>query len=269
MASSHNRQDAMPTLARRIARAAAALALCLQGVGTAAAEITVFAAASLTNAFEEVGALYQARTGRTVRQSFAASSTLAKQLESGAPANIFASADEQWMDWAAQRRLIVPDSRRALLGNRLVLVTAADRPVRVELRPGFDLAALLGANGRLATGDPAHVPAGRYARKALEQLGVWAVAEPRLVRADSVRAALALVERGEVPAGIVYATDAAASRKVRVAAIFPEDAHAPIVYPIALIARQDTADARDFFEFLQGGPAQAVYRKYGFEVRGR
>lgn len=252
---------------RRIAKSLAIVALGLHALGAAAAEVTVFAAASLTNAFEEIAALYQARAPHTVRQSFAASSALAKQLESGAPANIFASADAQWMDWAAQRRLIVPDSRRALLGNRLVLVTAADQPVRIELRPGFDLAALLGPTGRLATGDPAHVPVGRYAQQALQRLGVWALAEPRLVRADSVRAALALVERGEVPAGIVYATDAAVSKSVRVAAVFPEGSHAPIVYPMALVAGQDTVAARDFFAFLQGEQAQVAYRRHGFDVR--
>lgn len=260
----------MSTLARRIALAVAALAGCWQGPCAAAAEVTVFAATSVTNAFEEVGALYRARTGNTLRQSFASSSTLAKQIESGAPANLFVSADEQWMDWVAQRGLTVAGSRRVLFANRLVLVTPADRPpMHLRLGPGLDLPTLLGARGRLATGDPSHVPVGRYARQALETLGVWATAEPRLVRADSARAALALVERGEVPAGIVYATDAAVSKKVRVAAVFPEGSHATIAYPIALVARHDTAAARDFFEFLQGDQAQAVYRKHGFERHGR
>jgi len=253
----------MPAVARRIILAVTFAAALLGGHATAA-ELTVFAAASLSNAYEDIGNLYRAASRHTVRFSFAASSTLAKQIESGAPANIFASADEQWMDYLAARKLIVPATRATLVSNRLVLVTPLDRTTVVDIRPGFDLKALLGARGRLATGDPAHVPVGRYAQQALTKLGVWAIAEPRLVRSDSVRAALALVERGEVPAAIVYATDAAVAPKVRVAGVFPEDSHAPIVYPAAIVAGQETADAEAFLAFLQGDAARAVYEKYGF-----
>lgn len=232
-----------------------------------AQEVTVFAAASLTNAYEEIGKLYREKSGHVVRFSFASSSTLAKQIESGAPANIYASADEPWVDYLAERKLIMAQTRTAVIGNRLVLVMPPERAVKVDLSPGFDLARLLGARGRLATGDPAHVPVGRYAQQALTTLGVWSVAEPRLVRTDSVRAALALVERGEVPAGIVYSTDAAVTPKVRVVGVFPENSHAPIVYPIALVQGQDTPAARDFFRFLSSEDARAVYRKFGFAVR--
>jgi molybdate transport system substrate-binding protein len=261
-------------LARRPYRAPfrAALAACLLAVAPIALAqdaVTVLAAASLTNAYEAIGKAYRTKTGATVRFSFAASSTLARQIEAGAPASVFASADTQWMDWAEQRRLIVPGSRRTDLGNALVLVTAGDRDVRVELRPGFDLAALLGPTGRLATGDPAHVPVGRYAEEALRKLGVWSTASARLVRADSVRAALALVERGEAPAGIVYATDAAIGGKVRVAATFPADTHAPIVYPVALVARGETPAARRFHEFLASDAAAAIARSFGFVIARR
>ena len=256
-------------------KASAAWALCALAVAVAAsvlsacaaaADVTVFAAASLTNAFQDIGRLYQQRTSTQARFSFAASSTLAKQIESGAPAGIFASADEQWMDYLAQRNLIVPASRRPLVGNRLVLVVPAGNPASVDLKPGFDLAQFLGKD-RLATGDPAHVPVGKYAQDALTKLGLWSVAEPRLVRADSVRAALTFVERGEVAAGIVYATDAAISDKVRVAGVFPEDTHPPITYPVALVAGHDTPEARAFLAFLTGPDTAPVFRKYGFSLR--
>lgn len=245
----------------------AALVICMPSPGIAQ-DLTVFAAASLTSAYERVGALYRQKSGRSVRFSFASSSALAKQIDAGAPASIFAAADDQWMDWAEQRRLIAPGTRRALLSNALVLVTAADRPLNVELKPGFDLAALLGPTGRLVTGDPAHVPVGRYAQQALTALGVWSIAEPRLARADNVRAALVLVERGEAPLGIVYSSDAAVSAKVRVAGKFPAGSHAPITYPVAVVAKHDSPAARAFADFLHGEEAIAVYRKYGFVIKG-
>lgn len=256
-------------------KASAAWALCALAVAVAAsvlsacaaaADVTVFAAASLANAFQDIGRLYQQKTSTQARFSFAASSTLAKQIESGAPAGVFASADEQWMDYLAQRNLIVPTSRRPLVGNRLVLVVPAANPVNVDLEAGFDLARFLG-NARLATGDPAHVPVGRYAQEALTKLDLWRVAEPRLVRADSVRSALTFVERGEVAAGVVYATDAAITDKVRIAGMFPVDSHAPITYPVALVAGQDTPEARAFLAILQGPDAAAIFRRYGFSVR--
>ena len=245
---------------------AVVLAAMLFPFAAFAADLTVFAAASLTNAFEDIGRLYQQKTGTQARFSFASSSTLAKQIESGAPAGVFASADEQWMDYLAQRNLIVPESRKPLVGNSLVLVVPAANRVTVNLKPGFDLAKFLG-NERLATGDPAHVPVGKYAQDALTKLGLWGVAEPRLVRADSVRSALTFVERGEVAAGIVYATDAAITDKVRVAGVFPADSHAPITYPVALVAGRDTQEARTFLAFVQRAEATAILRRYGFTVR--
>jgi molybdate transport system substrate-binding protein len=261
--------DATTSLRRRWLARVLASAVPYLGVAlpARAQDLTVFAAASLQNAFEEVGRLFQHRTGRAVRFSFAASSALARQIEQGAPAAVFASADEQWMDWLRQRRLIVPDSRRSLLGNRLVLVVpAAARATRVELKPNFDLAGLLGG-GRWVSGDPSHVPVGRYAQQALTMLGVWSFAQPRLVRAENVRVALAFVERGEAAAGVVYATDAALAPKVRVAAEFPPDSHTPITYPVAVIARHDSPSARDFLRFLDGPQAREIYRRFGFSVR--
>lgn len=253
-------------LKRFIRHAAAALAL-LAALPAAAQEPTVFAAASLQNAMEDAGKVYQQKTGRAVRFSFGASSALARQIEQGAPAALFASADEPWMDFLAERSLIVPASRKSLLGNRLVLVVPAASSARIELRPGFDFAALLGADGRWVTGDPASVPVGRYAQEALTKLGVWDFARTRLVRAENVRVALAFVERGEAAAGIVYATDAAVSGKVRVAGTFPADSHAPISYPFALVARNESAAARDFLAFLAGPEAAAIFRRYGFTTR--
>lgn len=259
--------------AARISRRAAlalftALVLAFSSVaGTVRAEdLTVFAAASLTNAMEDLGKLYGERTGETVRFSFAASSALARQVESGAPAAIFVSADEAWMDYLAERNLIVPATRISLIGNQLVLIAPTASPITaVELIPGVDLASLIG-DGRLATGDPDHVPVGRYAKEALTKFGIWDQVDPRLARAESVRSALALVERGEVPLGIVYATDAAQTNKVRVVGTFPADSHAPIAYPMAIIAAADGPKTRALFDFLASDDAKAVYRKYGFSV---
>src|SRR5215470_979019 len=205
---------------------AAMAVLCTRAA--AAQELTVFAAASLQNALEDVGRLYQAKQGQAVKFSFASSSALARQIEQGAPAAVFASADEQWMDYLQQRQLIVTETRKSQLGNRLVLVVPESNPAKVDLRPNFDFAALLGNDGRWVTGDPSGVPVGRYAQDALTKLGVWTFAQTRLVRAENVRVALTFVERGEVAAGIVYETDAAISQKVRVAGTFPPDSYAPV-----------------------------------------
>jgi molybdate transport system substrate-binding protein len=238
------------------------------GAGVAMAqEVTVFAAASLQNAFEDAGRVYQSKGGQAVKFSFASSSALARQIEQGAPAAIFASADEQWMDYLQQRQLIVTETRKSLLGNRLVLVVPAGNPVEVDLKPNFDFAALLGTDGRWATGDPSSVPVGRYARDALTKLGVWNFAQTRLVRTENVRVALAFVERSEAAAGVVYATDAAITKKVRVAGTFPADSHAPISYPVAAIAKNDSPAARALLRFLEGAEAREVFRKYGFSVR--
>ncbi|MGE5337440.1 MAG: molybdate ABC transporter substrate-binding protein [Gemmatimonadota bacterium] len=245
----------------------AGVVLALGALPSQAQPLTVFAAASLQDAFGDVARLYHERTGRSVRFSFAASSTLARQIEQGAPAAIFASADEAWMDYLQQRKLIAADTRRALLGNRLVLVVPATNPMQVDLRPGFDFAHVLGADGRWVTGDPRSVPAGRYAQQALTRLGVWGFAEQRLVRAENVRVALAFVERGEASAGVVYATDAALSNKVRIAGVFPESSHAPVVYPVAVVAANDSPAARDFLRFLESPDALAACRRFGFSVR--
>jgi molybdate transport system substrate-binding protein len=228
--------------------------------------VTIFAAASLTDVMKDLGALWQQQGHPAPRVSLAASSTLARQIEQGAPANIFASADEQWMDYLAKRNLIVPDTRKDLLRNDLVLVVPAGQKRSVAIGPGLDLAALLGPDGRLAVGDPAHVPAGIYAEQALKKLGLWNAAQPRLAPAEDVRGALLLVERGEAPAGIVYGTDAAATTGVAVAGIFPPSSHDPILYPFAVVKSGDSQAARDFLAFLQSPAAMAIFGKRGFGV---
>ena len=226
--------------------------------------LTVFAAASLTDAMRDVAGLWQRAGHEPLRISFGASSMLARQIEQGAPADLYASADEQWMDELARRGLIATDTRRDLLGNTLVLVMPADRVIKATIRPGFHLAALLGTDGRLAVGDPAHVPAGLYAAEALKGLGLWQSVADRLAPAQDVRSALLLVERGEAPAGIVYATDAAAAPGVAVAGTFPAESHAPIVYPFALTRRGDTGLGRALMTFLQSPAARATFVRRGF-----
>lgn len=241
------------------------LCLCLLGSGSRAAETTVFAAASLSDVLTEIGNAFNANSADKVRFSFAASSTLAKQIEAGAPVALFFSADEDWMNYVEKLGLLAPGTRRDLLTNQLVLVEPADRHSQITIDKSFDLGGLLGS-GRLAMGDPDSVPAGKYGKQALLSLGVWDTVKGRVAPADSVRSALALVERGEVPLGIVYATDAAAAKSVRVAAIFPEDSHKPIVYPLALLKAQDSATARAFFAFVQSALARAAFQRYGFTL---
>lgn len=228
-------------------------------------DTTMLAAASLTNALEELGAQYIGETGNRVVFSFASSSVLAKQIEAGSPAQIFASADEKWMDYLSERQLIEEDTRVSPIGNALVLIVPADSPVTaVTIDSSLDLAALLGDGGRLSVGDPDHVPAGLYAKESLESLGLWAAAEPMLARAEDVRAALVLVEKGEAPAGIVYATDAAVSDQVRVVGTFPADSHKPITYPFAIVAGQNSDNVAAFFEYVTGPTGLATFEKYGF-----
>jgi molybdate transport system substrate-binding protein len=198
--------------------------------------------------------------------SFGSSSTLARQIEQGAPADLFASADEKWMDYLADRKLIAAETRKDLLGNDLVLVVSAEKPQRVTIGPGFDLLGMLGPNGRVATGDPAHVPVGIYAEQALRKLGIWDAVSTHLARTEDVRAALLLVERGEAPAGIVYATDAAVSKGVTVAGVFPADSHDPVSYPFALAKAGDTPEARALMAFLAGPQARAIFVARGFKV---
>jgi molybdate transport system substrate-binding protein len=237
-------------------------------LANAAAPLTVFAAASLTDALRDLARQWQAQGQPAPRLSLAASSALARQIEQGAAADLFLSADEPWMDYLQQRQLIVETSRISPIGNRLVLIAPADRAQPVTVARGVDLAAALGPKGRLATGDPAHVPAGRYAKAALEWLGQWNALSPRLARADNVRSALLLVERGEAPLGIVYATDAAASRGVAVVGRFPAESHPPITYPFALTRRaQANAQARAFHAFLSGAAAHATWQRFGFSLQ--
>jgi molybdate transport system substrate-binding protein len=242
------------------------LCVLLVPLAARAQELTVFAAASLTDAMKDVSAQWVKAGHPPLRMSFGSSSTLARQIEAGAPANVFASADEKWMDYLAQKNLIAAGTRKDLLGNDLVLVVPANKPLHVTLGPGFNLLALLGANGRLAVGDPAHVPVGIYAEQALKKLGWWDSIAPRLAPTADVRAGLLLVERGDAPAGIVYATDAAASKAVMVAGTFPADSHDPVAYPFAVVKSGDTPQARALMTFLSGPKARAVFVQRGFKV---
>lgn len=235
-------------------------------LGADGRSVTVFAAASTTNAITDVAKLFSEKGLGRVVTSFAASSTLARQIENGAPANIFLSADEPWMNYLEERNLLEKGSRSDLLGNKLVLIVPAGSSVgTVDIGPGVDLLKLVG-DGRLATGDPDHVPVGTYAKAALMNLGVWTGIENRIARCATVRAALVLVERGEVPAGIVFATDAAVTPKVRVVGTFPSGTHPRIVYPVALVAGKATSHARHFLDFLKAPASKAVFEKYGFSV---
>ena len=230
--------------------------------------VTVFAAASLTEAFERIGSLYEEETGRQLRFSFAASSTLARQIEAGAPAQIFASANERWMDHVAEADLIETDSRVSPIGNRLVLIAPADSPLgEIAVDEALDLAGLVGDGARVALADPDHTPVGLYAREALETLGLWSEAEGLLARTADVRAAVALVETGEAPLGLVYATDAASSDRVKVVGEVPEDAHTAISYPFAIVAGEPDPVVRDVFDFLVGPDAARVFEDAGFTVR--
>jgi molybdate transport system substrate-binding protein len=233
----------------------------------AQAPVTVFAAVSLTDALRDLGQQWAARGNPAPRFAFAASSALARQVEQGAPADLFISADEAWMDYLAARSLVVAATRVSPLGNALVLIAPAGSPARVALARGTDLAALLGPRDRIATGDPSNVPAGRYAQAALTWMGQWDAVGHRLARADNVRAALLLVERGEAPFGIVYLTDAQASRGVRIVATFPAESHPPITYPFALTRRAEgNAAARAFLAFLTAPEAAATWQRLGFAL---
>jgi molybdate transport system substrate-binding protein len=259
---------------RRFARLLLGVVVALAGPLTAAeprqrpsADVLVFAAASLQTALDELSAPAQRATGARIRVSYAASSALARQIENGAPADLFISADLDWMDYLAERRLIRPDSRVNLVGNRLVLITPKARPVALEIVAGFPLAAALGKE-RLALADPAAVPAGKYARAALTSLGVWDSVAAKVAAAENVRAALLLVDRGEAPLGIVYRTDALADANVAIVDTFPESTHPAIVYPAALTAGASPAAAA-LLRFLQTEAASAAFGKQGFTIPRR
>ena len=228
--------------------------------------LVIFAAASMKTALDEVAAQWtQSRGKHPPRLSYAASGALARQIEQGAPADIFVSADLEWMDYLSARNLVQPDSRVNLLGNRLVLVAPKQSTAEIAIQPGFDLARHLGG-GRLAMALVESVPAGRYGRAALAYLGAWEGVKDRLAQAENVRAALVLVARAEAPLGIVYATDAAAEPGVRVVASFSEDSHPPIRYPVAMIRETRNPDAMAFLAFLRGRAAGAIFVKHGFSL---
>ena len=244
----------------------AMIALGLSGRAYAAPQaepITVFAASSMTDALTEIGKAYTARTGVKVRMAFGASSAMARQIEAGAPADLFVSADTDWMDYLATRSLIVPGTRENLAGNRLVLIAPSASALRLKIGRGFALARALGPEGRLAIADPETIPAGRYAKAALTGLGVWPSVATRLARADNVRAALLFVDRGEAPLGIVYQTDARLDPRVRILDIFPASSHPAIVYPVAM-TRQASPASGAFLTYLKGPAALAIFRRYGF-----
>ena len=225
--------------------------------------VTVFAAASMKNALDDINAAFAKSTGVKVVASYAASSTLIKQIEQGAPADVFASADLDWMDYGSQKKVIKDETRVNLLGNRLVLIAPKDSKLdNVTIGPGFDLAQLAG-DGRIATGDVQAVPVGKYAKAALEKLGSWQAAAPKFAMTENVRAALTLVARGEAPLGIVYATDAKVEPSVKIIGTFPADSHPAIVYPVAatVIAKPETAG---YLSFLRSTAAKAAFEQYGF-----
>lgn len=232
------------------------------------AALTVFAAASLKESMDEAAAAYEQATGHAVRVSYAASSALARQIEQGAPADVFMSADLDWMDVLRSKGLIDTVSRRELLGNTLVLIAPKDGPARpLALRKGTDLRPLLGRDGRIALALTASVPAGKYAKAAFEALGMWTALESRTAEAENVRAALLLVARGETPLGVVYGSDAKAEARVRVLATFPPSSHPPIVYPVARVRASKHPQAADFVRWLQTPAAVALFRAHGFTTR--
>ena len=251
-------------MSRLIAILAAVFALVSHGYAAPPEQttLTVFAAASLTNVLQDLGDAFTKETSIAVKFSFAASSTLARQIENGAPADVFMSADTDWMDYLQTRHLIQDATRHDVVGNRLVLIAPADSTLKLKIEPYFGLASALG-QGHLATGDPAAVPVGRYAEAALTKLGVWKEVEGRVIRADSVRSALTFVDRGEAPLGVVYATDALIDRNVRVVDVFPADTHAPIVYPVALTRAAQPAAFR-FTAFIASPAAAQTFKSYGF-----
>lgn len=254
---------------QRFTFAVVVMAMSLATNGSRANEgVTVFAASSLTSAVTEISNRYTKTSGQRMRLSFAASSALARQIAAGAPADIFLSANQDWMDYLAKRGLIEANSRTARIGNRLVLVVPASSPIRhMPITRTLDLPKILAPDGRIAVGDPAHVPAGAYAKHALIGLGLWADAAPRLARLDNVRHALALVERGETPIGIVYATDAKVTSRVRIVGKFSAESHPAITYPFVILKGQRNENVAAFYAYLTGETGLAVFRDFGFTAR--
>jgi molybdate transport system substrate-binding protein len=259
---------AWSALMHRLAALFVAFALCGGLISPATAEdrtLTVFAAASMKNALDDIDAAFTEKTGIKVSASYAASSTLAKQIEQGAPADIFVSADTDWMDYAVSKKTINESTRVNLLGNSIVLIAPKDSKIdNVTIDQGFDLAKLAG-DGRIATGDVKAVPVGIYAQAALQKLGVWEAVEPKMAMTQNVRAALTLVARGEAPLGIVYSTDAKVEPGVKVIATFPEDSHDPIIYPVAATTNAKP-DATAYLAFLRSAAAKTIFENYGFAI---
>ncbi|MFW2178261.1 MULTISPECIES: molybdate ABC transporter substrate-binding protein [unclassified Moraxella] len=232
---------------------------------TAHADVTVYAAASMTNALNAINQLYEQQYHSRVKTSYAGSAMLAKQIEQGAPADVFVSADTRWLTYLVNKGRISPKNVRNLLGNELVLIAPKSRPIKSAIRmdSGFSIASVL--TGKLCTGNTDSVPVGRYAKQSLLNLGWWRTVQPRLVETEDVRGALNFVDRGECQLGIVYASDAKISKNTQVLGTFPQSTHSPIVYPIGLV--KQTAEAQRYYQFLQTPQAQAIYRQYGFVVR--
>ena len=255
-------------LIRTAVAAVAGVWLATVGVATpvfAQEKVTVFAAASMKNALDAANAEWAKQSGNETTVSYAASSALAKQIEGGAPADLFISADLAWMDYVAGKKLIKEDTRTNLLGNRLVLVAPADKATPVEIKQGFDLAKLVG-DGKLAMGAVDSVPAGKYGKAALEKLGVWSSVEGKVAGAESVRAALVLVSRGEAPYGIVYQTDAAADQGVKIVGTFPQESHEPIIYPVAILSESKSPASAAYLDFLKSAKAAPFFEKQGFTI---
>jgi molybdate transport system substrate-binding protein len=246
-----------------------ALALGLWAVASGASaqsgSVVVFAAASLKNALDDINAAWSREAGRKAVISYAATNALAKQIEAGAPVDIFFSADLEWMDYAASKKLIRPETRVHLLGNTLVLIAPKDSAVQVSVQPGLDLAGPLGS-GRLAMANVEAVPAGKYGKAALEKLGAWNAVKDKVAQAESVRAALLLVSRAEAPLGIVYRTDAVSDPNVKILGTFPDGSHEPIVYPVALTVDSNKPDAQAFLDYLRSGKARGLFEAQGFTV---
>ena len=252
------------SLAKFVCMAAAAV-LLFGAAPARAQDVLVFAAASLKNALDDIAAQFARETGKRARVSYAASSALARQIEAGAPADVFVSADVDWMEYLQQRSLIRPETRAELVANSIVLIAPKESVVTATIVPGFPLLELLGG-GRLAMADVKAVPAGKYGKAALQTLGVWDSVRDKVAQAENVRAALALVSRGEAPLGIVYRTDAAADPNVRVVGAFPPETHPPVVYTVALTTASVSRDAGAFLAFLGTPAARAAFERQGFTV---
>ena len=251
----------------KIAKSALLLALCLGLSATASAKVTVFAAASMTDALQQIADQYQKeKPDDQVVFSFASSSTLAKQIEEGAPADLVVSASNKWMKYLSDKNLIVKETEKVLVGNELVLIAPANSAANtVDLAKGEWIGGL--KDSYLSVGDPAHVPAGQYAEEALTKLNLWDQVKDKLARAKDVRGALALVERAEAPYGIVYSTDAKVSKAVKTVAVFPQDSYKAVEYPVAILQEHDNAETRAFLNYLQSDAAKKVFVEYGFSVK--